>query len=415
MKTSAIIRIGATALALRSAAAHTWVEQLQLIDPATGNYTGNFGYPRGYLQRTAPGFDGNKMQTLLPTAASGRTRIDSTDLLCRPEQRESKQTDGFPVLKAAPGSFVALKYTENGHVTIPENQPGKPKSGGTVYVFGTTKPKSDEKLTDVLAWTKDGSGGDGRGKLLAAQNYDDGRCYQVNDHPISKERQKSFPNRIPGQPNAGVTEQWCEADVQIPKDVNGDQFTVYYVWDWPTTPGVDPGLPNGKDEFYTTCMDIAISNVKVSELIAAASSGGAAKFKLDQQDPQPLAVKDFQSRTAISSEYTPRGATATATTVSAASSVVLAGTTVSNIASFTDNADRQGGSATAAPTTLATSTKPAAQPATQTAAPDEDQNGCGDPTITVTETIVSTVFAAPSKRAASGRAGRQRSASAAGY
>jgi hypothetical protein len=31
---------------------------------------------------------------------------------------------------------VTMRYFENGHVTLPQNQPGKPLAGGTIYVFG---------------------------------------------------------------------------------------------------------------------------------------------------------------------------------------------------------------------------------------------------------------------------------------
>jgi hypothetical protein len=30
------------------------------------------------------------------------------------------------------------------------------------------------------------------------------------------------------------------------------------VWDWPTKAGVDPTYPKGKQEIYTTCMDVDI-------------------------------------------------------------------------------------------------------------------------------------------------------------
>ena len=365
MSFRSLLRFAAAAALLTPALAHTWVEQLQLINPDTGNYTGDFGYPRGYVSRTNPGFNGFSNMLLLPPLESGRTRIDNTDLLCHPAQRVANQTDNFPALKATPGSWVAIKYLENGHVTLPNNQKGKPESGGTVYIFGTTEPKADEKIVDVLAWTKDGKGGDGRGRLLTAQNYDDGRCYQINGGDISTKRQKDFPNRIPGQPES-VVEQWCEADVQVPEGLDaGKTLTVYYIWDWPTIPGQDPILQNGKDEFYTTCMDINLSDVKI-----ASAGGGAAKFKLDQQDPQVDAVANFMSRTAVSGTYSPRS-TGYVTETNKSSSA---------------NANRQGGqiaTAAPAPSTLATSARP---------------SSCQQATVTVTAHVTHTVYAKPSKR-----------------
>ena len=43
------------------------------------------------------------------------------------------------------------------------------------------------------------AGGDGRGSLLAAQNFNDGRCYQINSRNISIARQQEFPNPVQGQ------------------------------------------------------------------------------------------------------------------------------------------------------------------------------------------------------------------------
>jgi hypothetical protein len=47
-------------------------------------------------------------------------------------------------------------------------------------------------------------------------------------------------------------------------------------------------LPNGKDEYYTTCSDLDI---------VASSTQGAPLNSLSQQDPQTAAVTEFQSRT----------------------------------------------------------------------------------------------------------------------
>ncbi|KAF2224878.1 hypothetical protein BDZ85DRAFT_193955, partial [Elsinoe ampelina] len=239
-----------------SVTGHSWVEQMQEIS-ADGSFVGPMGYPRGYVARTDPGFNGGSMNYLLPALSSGRSKINDEDLLCHPDQRTAKQSDKYPILTVKPGAFVAMKYLENGHVTLPANQKGKAKSGGTVFVYGTTSPKDDEKLMDVLKWTQHGKGGDGRGKMIAAQNFDDGRCHQINGEAISKERQQQFPDRIPDQPTSNV-EQWCETDVKLPTDIDGSKLTVYWVWQWNTEAGIDPGLPNGKDEYYTTCAEIGI-------------------------------------------------------------------------------------------------------------------------------------------------------------
>jgi hypothetical protein len=137
-----------TAFLISHALTHTWNEQLTVIE--NGNFTGSNGYPRGYVSRSQPGFNNDMMTYLLPPLASGRTRINDSDLVCSPTQRISNQTENFPRLQVSPGSYVAVKYLENGHVTLPQNQPGKPLAGGTVFVFGTAQPSENEILTDVL-------------------------------------------------------------------------------------------------------------------------------------------------------------------------------------------------------------------------------------------------------------------------
>ena len=289
---------------------HTWLEQLTVVKD--GAFVGDFGYPRGYVSRTDPAFTGDSDNYLLPPLDSGRTRVDETDLLCHPSQRSAEQSsEQFPRLKAAAGSYLALRYLENGHVTLPDNQQGKPENGGTVLVFGTTKPKDDEKLTDVLDWTADGSGGDKRGRLLTAQDFDDGRCYQINDSEISKERKEAYASSHPDAADQAEQEQWCETDVQLPEDIKGnDAYTLYWVWQWPTEAGVDPNVADGKDEFYTTCSDIDISGKgkKGDKEKRGEKAGGKGKgngdelaagergFALEQQNPELAAVPEYKAR-----------------------------------------------------------------------------------------------------------------------
>jgi hypothetical protein len=167
------------------------------------------------------------------------------------------------------GAAIALRYQENGHVTLPETLPGKPRNRGTIYVYGTTKPKEDEKFLDVhKVWNEDGTGGDRRGFLLAKRNYDDGRCYQINGESISTRRQAEFPHE--DDPYMG-SDLWCQADIAIPNDApSGKPYTLYWVWDWPTAPGVDPNDKNGKQEVYTTCMDVDVVDRSNSRMDQAA-------------------------------------------------------------------------------------------------------------------------------------------------
>jgi hypothetical protein len=243
--------------------AHSWVEQLTLIAP-NGTFVGNPGYARGNYQRLADRNIDELMTNLIPpNTRANVTQLLPTDNLCMKRQQTPTQLEGDR-LQAGVGAAIALRYQENGHVTLPENQAGKPENRGTVYVYGTSDPKEDEKLLDVhKVWTADGTGGDGRGVLLAVQNYDDGRCYQVNTERISKDRQAKFPHTANQLMGANL---WCQSDIQLPSDVPvGKPYTLYWVWDWPTTPGVDPTYPEGKAEIYTTCMDVDVVNKATSK------------------------------------------------------------------------------------------------------------------------------------------------------
>ncbi|KAK4952312.1 hypothetical protein LTR66_013746 [Elasticomyces elasticus] len=154
-----VLALAALRIFMNPAKAYTWVKDIQAI-ASDGSYTGDYGYPRGYVQRTDPSFNG-----------------DSTlDLVCKNTQRIPNTNIQWPNLRVTPGGYVAMKYLENGHVTLPDDQKGKPRAGGTVFVYGTTRPSQTETIADVLKWTADGSGGNKKGLLLAAQNYDDGRC-----------------------------------------------------------------------------------------------------------------------------------------------------------------------------------------------------------------------------------------------
>lgn len=277
---------------------HTWIEQLRNVNDK-GEYVGEYGYPRGMVSKTDKGYSGDSMNWLLPVQP--KVFIDETSPLCHTSQTKQEQSsDKYPRLQAVPGGFVAMRYMENGHVTMvdPATGLGKPEKGGTVFVYGTTEPKEDEKLVDVLRWSQDGAGGDKRGVLLATNDFDDGRCYEVNATPTSEERRVSDPNFAMGQASDGPGNYplFCETNVQLPEDVTqGKLYTVYWVWQWNTAPNVDPGLPDGKDQYYTTCMDVDVTSADT-----ALAADAESKYALGpQQDAMSIAVSDFASRTAM--------------------------------------------------------------------------------------------------------------------
>ena len=279
---------------------HSWVEELDVIDPKTGTFTGNPGYCRNNTKRTAAGFSDPLMVHILPSAgqpaieerdtipALDTTGIFPNDTMCKRSQYGQYQSDGNPRLQAAPGDLIALRYEENGHVTLPQNQPGKQANRGWIYIYGTSKPKVPELFLDVFGQWDNATGGDQRGRLLATQPFDDGYCYQVNGGNISTQRQAQFPHTPTVLTGANL---WCQNNIALPTDLpTGQPFTLYWVWDWPTEPGVDPNLPKGKAEVYTSCIDIDI----------VAKPGSKRRVKARQaQSPTSQSALDHLNSAAI--------------------------------------------------------------------------------------------------------------------
>ncbi|KIW40455.1 uncharacterized protein PV06_07656 [Exophiala oligosperma] len=289
------------------ASAHSWIEQMLVIAP-NGTLAGVPGFARGNVMRQPNMSPDDAMVNLIPP--NGRANsVLPTDLMCRSSQTSQNQTDGSPRLQAVPGSAVALRYQENGHVTLPQNQPGKPNNRGTVYVYGTTDPSPDDAFLAIhRVWTPDGKGGDGRGVLLATQNFDDGQCYQINGSPLSQQRQVTYAHTADQLMGGDL---WCQTDIQIPSDApTGKPYTLYWVWDWPTLPGGDPNLPNGKQEIYTTCMDVDIvDNVGIEPY-----SKGQANYVSGQGYDMAAASSQFMevtNPTAVTGSTIPFGASAT--------------------------------------------------------------------------------------------------------
>ncbi|KAJ6786556.1 hypothetical protein PWT90_06871 [Aphanocladium album] len=207
--------------------AHSWVEEVYRIAP-NGTMVGDVGYPRGWVARTStnPVWKDAIPQWLLPV--SGQSAYSGDEIL---NKYEFNATPAFPMLQAAAGDHVALIHLENGHTTLPQNQPKKPHNRGTIFFYGTADPKPQERLFDVhLVWNRDGTGGDKRGKLLGTRNYDDGQCYQPNPGPISNQRAQE----LAGDGAVHDRELRCQSDIQLPADLKpGSTYTIYWYWDWP--------------------------------------------------------------------------------------------------------------------------------------------------------------------------------------
>lgn len=225
------------------AAGHSWLEQVSRIAP-NGTIVPPKGYPMGWGGRDDPAFSDLLYSNLIPT---------DTTKICK-RNPLGVQRDGYPALTAAPGDFVALRYLENGHVTMPRTN--GPKVSGIVYVYGTLEPRADEDITDVhKKWTADGTGGDGRGRLLATRHYDDGQCYEANSEEISQTRQALFPKPSDNYMGPNL---WCQTDIQIPYDIpQGSQYVLYWVWSWPQLrPHAIEGSENGWDGDFQPSLNI---------------------------------------------------------------------------------------------------------------------------------------------------------------
>lgn len=250
---------------LTPTASHSWVEQLQRV-ATNGTMLSTVGYQRAFVGRGDPGFKGDisdDLRQLPPNGRTGGAAILASDYLCSPQQQKvGTYSSKYPMLTSAAGDYVAMRYEENGHVTIPATQANKPKNRGTVFIYGTDAARDNDTLLAIHGvWTADGSGGDKRGRLLATRNFDDQQCYQINDGAISMARQSEF-KKVAENPQG--MDLWCQNDVQLPSDLAANSlYTMYWVWDWPTLskndsmPG-DAGVTVTTPEIYTSCMDLQI-------------------------------------------------------------------------------------------------------------------------------------------------------------
>ncbi|WYZ44323.1 hypothetical protein EsH8_VII_000759 [Colletotrichum jinshuiense] len=319
---------------------HTWVEQLNRV-ASNGTLVGPNGFPSGWTGRQSGAFNDATFTNRIPGDGFA---------MCK--QTLGQQVGGFPALTAAPGDFVSLRYQENGHVTIPDTPANKPLNRGTVFIYGTTEPKGSDTLFDVhRQWTTDGKGGDGRGRLLATRNYDDGQCYQINDKAISKQRQGQFPHEA-AQPNG--QDVWCQSAVQLPEDLTqNSEYTLYWVWSWPTLKesavaasknGQFADFPSGFQgdkraltsddvttaELYTSCSTIKVQGEKlVSGVQGASISNTLAAFTFsDKTDYNNNAIKEQlqnQFLVNVDSEATPSNGTQSSAPTTAPTPTTSAG------------------------------------------------------------------------------------------
>lgn len=231
-----------------SASAHTWLESLRSIG-SNGAFTGEPGYPRGFVARTDPSFsdDASTYRILAK---------DASTPLCHPAQQVANgyTNPQFPRLNSSAGSWVALTYQENGHVSAPQVPEGRPYRSGNIYVYATTTLRDEEFSSVHGNWTADGSLESGR--LIATRYFDDENCFQNQGSgptPINAERKAA---------SQGLASVDCQTDIQLPEDIDSDVVGIYWVWDWTLW----PNMQNQAFEIYTGCAEISISQGDKSEV-----------------------------------------------------------------------------------------------------------------------------------------------------
>ncbi|KAJ4297031.1 hypothetical protein N0V88_003947 [Collariella sp. IMI 366227] len=197
---------------------------------------GKQGFPRNHIN----GADNDFVWLIPPNGRPDGKVIHPDDKIARPSQRKMNDVQEFPRLDVAPSDFVAIQYSENGHVSRADSaNQFKPINRGTVYLYGTTdNDLTDVNLVDVhLKWTADGKGGNGKGKLLATRHYDDGQCHEVIPDSGDIEEITTYRKEHVSKADSLM----CQSDLQIPGDITAGQvLTVIWVWDWPdmNIPGV---------------------------------------------------------------------------------------------------------------------------------------------------------------------------------
>lgn len=260
---------------LGTVVAHSWPHATTRLAP-NGTMVGPSGVERN--QKNKPK-DQNSDWLLPPNDNRGNFIVPDHKLV-RPDQRAltpQSYSENHRMLPVAPGDFVAISYLENGHVTQGDLQLIKPINRGTIYLYGTTENDlTNTNFVDVhLAWTADGTGGDGKGRLLASRHFDDGECYEAVPDIGDKEGILTHrKNRH--QANTGEVLELlaCQSDLQIPFDAPiGSPYTVIWVWDWPTMSEAGVAVPPAsfhanvsisgepfvtKQEYYTGVVDFNV-------------------------------------------------------------------------------------------------------------------------------------------------------------
>ena len=358
---------------LQTAGAHSWVETIFRIG-ADGGFTGEPGYPIGYIPRTDPNFSDDSQLTKFLTK-------EGNPAICKPT---AGAYQGYKRLSAAPGDHVSMQYQENGHVTDPTLTP-RPFRGGNVYVYGTLKHEDSDGINDILnVWTADGKGGNGKGQLLATHFYDDGVCYQNRGGAAAG---AAFPIYLERQQKYGFDDVSCQTAFQLPENLpTSGKYTVMWVWDWPQHG------PDGKvtvPEMYASCAEI---DLRAPDSGSAAEVNFAKGGKINAQSAgiQSQLATPIEAATIAEGTMSPPPATMTAPpangnggakpTAAPAASTTAAPSNGGN-GNGAGNGNGNGDGDVAAPETVTVTAEPATQTLVQTVTVGNG-NGNGNPAAT---------------------------------
>lgn len=397
-------------LAFSAVNAHTWVEKVYRI-ASNGTFVDPAGYPRNFIPRTQA-FNETDALNQIPVAGQ---EVTEQTLMCK--GTKGVQPAGYPSLAAAPKDIVALTYEENGHVTGFTTKAGKPAGRGTVFVYGTTQSlPTDTYLGIHRVWNTEGTGGDKRGKLIAVQPFDDGRCFQAQSGKGQTTTDAERQAAINFPPN---TELPCQTDVTLPTDIGtSGTYSLYWVWEWPTL------YSNGAiqtNESYTSCIDINLTSQPVApagNFIAAQVSGTSALSagvssrmatpilinpsappQVTTDDPNPAPVPPTALAPTQIATQVPTQAPAAATSPAAVSPAAASPAAASPAATNSANANQGGKMVTVTVTEQQISTMTVTEVVPIVSSIASHPSSASSSVVIVTGKPVVTPFLAPTKRA----------------
>jgi hypothetical protein len=186
---------------------------------------------------------------------------------CPPGQRTPVYQDNAPMVSAAPGDMIRLRFGGNGH-TRGYNVGGQPgPNSGTVTVYWKGQP--EDEIVDISEFTSNNT--------LQSQGFSDNSFSYPADPSIKT-------------PDQGLVDKGNWMELNLPKDMAPGRHMMVWVWWFTNAPQ------------WSTCFDIMVSGsdsgspsapasspaaTSVAPVVAAADSPAAGKYI-----PHPL----FSSR-----------------------------------------------------------------------------------------------------------------------